>query len=45
MLITFTPAGKMERFFRDVAVPNGPTLDAALFAKYHVRYVGPPLAG
>ena len=45
MLITFTPAGKMEQFFRDVAVPNGPTMDAALFAKYDVRYVGPPLAG
>ena len=45
MLITFTPAGKMEQFFRDVAVPNGPTMDAALFAKYDLRYVGPPLAG
>ena len=36
--ITFTPAGKMEQFFRDVAVPIGPTMDAALFARYDVRY-------
>jgi len=43
MLITFTPAGKMEGFFREAAVPNGPKMDAALFAKYEMQYVGPGL--
>jgi quercetin dioxygenase-like cupin family protein len=43
MLIAFTPAGKMEEFFRDVAVPNGPKMDAPLFARYDMQYVGPPL--
>jgi quercetin dioxygenase-like cupin family protein len=43
MLIAFTPAGKMEAFFREVAVPNGPAMDARLFAKYDMQYVGPPL--
>ena len=41
MLITFTPAGKMEEFFRAVSVPNGPKMDAELFAKYEMQYVGP----
>jgi mannose-6-phosphate isomerase-like protein (cupin superfamily) len=45
MLIAFTPAGKMEQFFRDVAVPNGPKMDAATFSKYDMEYVGPPLVG
>lgn len=43
MIIAFTPAGKMEEFFRVVAVPNGPQMDAALFARYEMQYVGPPL--
>jgi quercetin dioxygenase-like cupin family protein len=43
MLIAFTPAGKMEGFFREAAVPNGPKMDAALFARYEMEYVGPPL--
>jgi len=43
MLIAFTPAGKMEGFFREAAVPNGPPMDAHLFAKYDMQYVGPPL--
>ena len=43
MVIAFTPAGKMETFFREVAVPNGPKMDAAVFARYEMRYVGPPL--
>jgi len=43
LLIAFTPAGKMEQFFRNVAVPNGPKLDAEVFAKYEMKYVGPPL--
>lgn len=45
MLITVTPAGKMEEFFRAIAVPNGPRMDAAVLARYEMRYVGPGLAG
>jgi mannose-6-phosphate isomerase-like protein (cupin superfamily) len=41
MIIAFTPAGKMEQFFRDTAVPNGPKLDAAVFSRYEMEYVGP----
>jgi hypothetical protein len=41
MLIAFTPAGKMEQFFRDTAIPNGPKLDAPLFSRYEMEYVGP----
>jgi len=44
MIIAFTPAGRMEAFFREAAVPNGPPMDARLFAKYDMQYVGPPLA-
>jgi mannose-6-phosphate isomerase-like protein (cupin superfamily) len=43
MVIAFSPAGKMEEFFREAAVPGGPKMDAPLFAKYDMRYVGPPL--
>jgi quercetin dioxygenase-like cupin family protein len=43
MLIAFTPAGKMEGFFRETAVPNGPKMTPAMFAKYDMKYVGPPL--
>lgn len=43
MLIAFTPAGRMEAFFRETAVPNGPKMDPALFSRYDMRYVGPPL--
>ena len=43
MVIAFAPAGKMEAFFREAAVPNGPKMDAALFAKYDMEYLGPPL--
>ena len=43
MVISFTPAGKMEEFFREVAVPNGPKMDAPTFARYDMKYVGPPL--
>jgi quercetin dioxygenase-like cupin family protein len=44
MIIAFSPAGKMEAFFREAAVPNGPKMDAARFARYDMQYVGPPLA-
>jgi quercetin dioxygenase-like cupin family protein len=41
MLIAFTPAGKMEHYFRDVGVPNPPVQDAALFSRYDMRLIGP----
>ena len=41
MLIAFTPAGKMEQFFRDEAIPNAPVQDAALFRKYDMVLLGP----
>ena len=41
MVIAFTPAGMMEKFFRDTAVPNGPVLDAAVFSRYEMKYAGP----
>jgi len=34
----------MEGFFPEAAVPNGPAMDAALFTKYDVKYVGSPLS-
>jgi quercetin dioxygenase-like cupin family protein len=43
MLIAFTPAGKMEEFFRAIAIPNGPAMDAEVFRRYEMQYVGPPL--
>jgi quercetin dioxygenase-like cupin family protein len=44
MIIAFSPAGKMEAFFREATVPNGPKMDAPLFARFDMQYVGPPLA-
>lgn len=41
MLIAFSPAGKMEQFFRDAAVPNPPEQDAAFFSRYDMRLIGP----
>ena len=43
MLIAFSPAGKMEQFFRDTAIPNPPLQDAAFFRKYDMELIGPPL--
>lgn len=43
MLIAFSPAGKMEGFFREAAKPGGPKMDAALFRKYDMEMVGPPI--
>ena len=40
MLIAFTPAGKMEQFFRDTAIPNPPTQDAEFFSRYEMEIVG-----
>jgi hypothetical protein len=33
----------MEAFLHEVAVPNGPQMDAALFARFDMQYVGPPI--
>jgi mannose-6-phosphate isomerase-like protein (cupin superfamily) len=41
MIIAFTPAGKMEAFFRATAIPNPPNQDAAFFAEYDMRLIGP----
>ncbi|HEY6375196.1 MAG TPA: cupin domain-containing protein [Edaphobacter sp.] len=43
MLIAFTPAGKMEQFFRDTAHGKADLMDAALFRKYDMELVGPPI--
>ena len=45
MLIAFTPAGKVESFFREVAVQNGPKMDADVFRRFDMEMVGPPLTG
>mgnify|MGYP001599969173 CR=1 FL=1 len=42
MLIVFTPAGKMERFFRDTAA-LGPQQSAAVYGHYGMKRLGPPL--
>lgn len=43
MLITFSPAGQMEQFFRDtVAVGNHQA--AQVFSRYGMKLVGPPLS-
>jgi quercetin dioxygenase-like cupin family protein len=41
MLIAFTPAGKMEQFFHDVATPNAPKLRPEDWARYDLKYIGP----
>jgi quercetin dioxygenase-like cupin family protein len=43
MPIAFTPAGKMEAFFREAAVPNPPKMDAAFHQRFGIDLVGPPL--
>ena len=44
MLISYTPAGKMEAFFREVTKGNSmPPQDEALFEKFDLILTGPPL--
>ena len=43
MLITFTPAGQMEQFFRDT-VAAGPQQTAAVFSRYGMKLVGPRIS-
>ncbi len=46
MLISFSPAGKMEEFLRDTAMPNPPVQDAAFFRRFEMELLGPsPFAG
>lgn len=44
LLIAFTPAGKMEDYFRDTAKPNPPQQDAEFYRRYGMELIGPPLA-
>ena len=41
MLISFTPAGKMEEFLRATAVPNPPKQDAAFWRTFDIELIGP----
>ena len=44
MLVAFTPAGKMEAFFREVTKANAmPAQDPQLWRAYGMELVGPPL--
>lgn len=43
MLIAYSPAGKMEQRFRDIAQGKPVVWDAALARKYGCEFVGPPL--
>lgn len=43
MLITFTPAGQMEQFFRDTA-SLGPQQSAAVYGRYGMKRLGPPIS-
>jgi quercetin dioxygenase-like cupin family protein len=44
ILITFTPAGLMESFFREIAKTNAMAIqDPALWRTYGMELVGPPL--
>ena len=45
ILITFTPAGKMEEFFREVSRTNAmPIQDPALWKAHGMELLGPPLS-
>ena len=45
MLISYTPAGRMEAFFREVTKSNSmPPQDKALFEKFDLILTGPPLS-
>lgn len=43
MLVGYSPAGKMEQFFRDIAKGKPVIWEAALLRKYGCELVGPPL--
>jgi hypothetical protein len=41
MLIAFSPAGKMEQYFRDAENAQEAAGDAAFMARYEMERVGP----
>ena len=43
LLIAFSPAGKMEQFFRDATRPDAPPQDAAFYRRYGMEIVGPQI--
>jgi hypothetical protein len=43
MVIPFTLAGQMEEFFREAGKADAPPQDAAFFARFGMKMVGPPL--
>ena len=43
MLIAFTPAGKMEQFFQEIAHGKVNMMDADLFRRYDMELLGPPI--
>jgi quercetin dioxygenase-like cupin family protein len=43
LLISFTPAGKMEALFNYISQTNAPLQNAALFRQYDMELLGPPL--
>jgi len=43
MLAGYSPAGRMEQFFRDIAHGKPPVWDDAFLRKYGCELVGPPL--
>ena len=43
MLIAFTPAGKMEGFFREIAHGRANLMDPALFERFDMKLMGPPI--
>ena len=43
MLIAFTPAGQMEDFFREQEKLGKPLQDPASFARFGLKWIGPPL--
>jgi quercetin 2,3-dioxygenase len=44
MIVAFTPAGKMEAFFREVTTTEAmPAMDPDLWLAHGMRVLGPPL--
>ncbi|KAA6456440.1 cupin domain-containing protein [Acidobacteria bacterium AB60] len=41
LMIAFNPAGQMEEFLRVTGVPDPPVQDAAFFAHYGMKLIGP----
>jgi mannose-6-phosphate isomerase-like protein (cupin superfamily) len=41
LLIAFTPAGKMEQFFRDTTDLKGSSMNAEYYRRYDMELIGP----